>query len=151
MPENNTWTDRIIAQINAIECSIEQSDARELQLPRLVKIARRIGEFSDCAACTALQNRVTGLVKSLEHRLNREEKRQFLAELHLVIQHLHREHRLSSEGQNVAIGMSVGIAVGIISGAVIGNPGAGIAVGLALGLAAGVWLDARARKKGLVI
>jgi len=151
MADSNEWADLIIAQIEAAEANMEKSDARELQLSRLAKLTRRVAGFPDCDECAVWQTRIGELTGSLKNSLDREARRNFLAEMHLVMQHLHRKHRLSPDGQNLAIGMSVGIALGMITGAAIGNPGVGIAGGLGLGLATGAWLDARARQKGLVI
>ena len=150
MPENENWADRVTAQISTAGAVMEESDVKELQLARLVKITRRIGDFTGCGDCRSLRTGIEELVNLLGHKLNREEKRDYLGRLHLIMKHLHREHNLISEGQNLAIGMSAGIAVGMVTGSVFGNPGVGIA-GLMAGLAIGAWLDSRARKTGQVI
>lgn len=154
MSEASEWHRGIEANVESLRTRLGASDAREYQMDKLLKIARRVDEFSAaCAQCHSFKPEIQGLVAELAATpaILKSQKRSYLGRLGRMVDHLHKTHHLISEGQNLAIWLSIGTALGMALGGAFQNTFVGIPVGAGVGTAIGAALDGRARRDGRVI
>ena len=153
MDDTVNWAQQTIEELCSAGTVMDRHESKELQIERFIKLVRRVDTYPDCPDCRALKLRITLLSAELSHAMamTKAERRDYLGGLEVVSKHLHKKHKLVSEGQNLAIWMSLGTAAGMALGATLNNTAFGLALGLSVGLAMGAALDARAKRNGRVI
>ena len=153
MNVGSDWFDDIAKSLNAHRDALGREEARRHKLGMLLRVARRIDEFSaDCSECHALQPEVTTLSEALKRApLTKEKRRKHVKAIQRIVGHLRKKHRLTYEGQHVGLGMSLGAGIGVAIGAGLDNVAIGLPIGVGIGLALGAGMDAKARKEGKVI
>jgi hypothetical protein len=153
MVQSGTWYNDINQSIESIRASLELSEIKDFHIDKLVKLARHIDGFNECADCLNLKLEIEKLVTQLRSagRMNKEQRRSYQGRMECMVSHLQKKHKLISEGQNLAIWLSIGTALGLVLGGIFGDTAIGIPVGVALGVGIGAALDAQAKKDGRVI
>jgi hypothetical protein len=153
MTQPGVWYSAISQNVEGIRAGLEASEVKELHLDKLVKLARHIDSFSECADCLNHKLEIEKLVADLRSasRMNKEQRRSYWGRMERMVSHLQKKHKLISEGQNLAIWLSIGTALGLVLGGIFHNSALGIPIGVALGVGVGIALDARAKSEGRVI
>ena len=159
MEVGSQWYNRIASEISQYTISPGNKEIRKYKLDRLLRIARRVDDFSQtCEECRMHRNEIEGLVQQLDlivQRPDRQQHRKYTKAVFNITEHLKKVHKLVDKGHYVGIGISIGMAVGAGIGAALGaafdNPGIGTGVGIALGAAVGAYLDRKAKEEGRVI
>jgi len=155
MPEPTEWYRTIETGVESLKARIGAPDARDYHLDRFLKMARRVDEFAPtCPKCRLFQPEIDKMLRDLAAnapQILKEQKRTFLGGMEAILSHLHKGHKLISEGQNLAIWLSIGTAMGLALGGAFQNPAIGIPIGVGLSIAIGSVLDAQAQKEDKVI
>ena len=158
MEAHSVWYDKIAKEINLHKDSLSQKDYKKYKLDLLLRVAKRIGDFSSyCGECQLFQPEITKLTQDLSNLVQKpqpvakEGRKSYNKTLNNIIKHLQKEHKLVTKGQNMGIWMVIGTGIGAALGAALGNPGLGPALGIGIGLVIGSHLDKKAEKEGKVI
>jgi hypothetical protein len=159
MDVGSQWYNRIASEISGYQITLGPRDSRKYRLDQLLRIARRVDDFSGiCAECQGYQQEITRMVQELSlvvQMPDRAVTRKHQQSITGFIEHLKKVHRLVDKGHytglGVGIGMAVGGGIGAALGAVADNPGIGTGIGIALGMAIGAFLDRKAKAEGKVI
>lgn len=159
MEVGSQWYNRIASDISGYQLTLGQKNARKYRLDQLLRIARRIDDFSGiCAECQGYQQEISRMVKDLGMMVqmpDNEAVKKYFQTIDELTGHLKNVHRLVDKGHYTGMGIGIGMAVGAVIGSVLGaaldNPGIGTGIGAALGLAIGAFLDKKARDEGKVI
>ena len=159
MQVGSQWYNRIATEIGQYEVTLGQKGAKKYKLDLLLRVAKRIDDFSDiCSECQNHQQEINGLVQELNLQIQMPDKdslKKYNSAINGLVEHLKKAHKLVEKGHYMGMGIGIGMAVGAGLGAAIGaaadNPGIGTGVGIALGVAVGSYLDRKAREEGKVI
>jgi len=159
MEVGSQWYNRIATEIGQYQVSLGQKDAKKYKLDLLLRIAKRVDDFSQtCGECQTLQSEINRLVQELSLLVQMPSKEGIKSHTRAVnslVGHLKKVHKLVDKGHYLGIGIGIGMAIGAGLGAALGaaldNPGIGTAVGIALGIAVGRYLDKKAEKEGRVL
>ena len=159
MEVGSQWYNRIASEISQYTISPGDREIRKYKLDRLLRVARRIDDFSPtCSDCQMYRNEIEGYVKEIGLLIQQPDKDQlkkYTKSVYEITEHLKKVHNLVDKGHYMGMGISIGMAVGAGIGAALGaafdNPGVGTGVGVVLGAAAGAYLDRKAREEGRVI
>jgi hypothetical protein len=157
---HNDWYIDIVKEIDGHKDKFSKRDYKKYKLDLLLRVAKRVASFSaDCVECQNFQGKITKLAEDLGNlvQASKEERKSYFKIINSILKHLHKHHKLITEGENFAIWIGIGIVLGSGIGSAFGagldniGMGAGIGTGIAIGVAIGIYLDAKARKKGKVI
>ena len=159
MEVGSQWYNRIAIEISQYQTTLGQKGARQYKLDLLLRVARRVGEFSDiCSECQTLKQGIEQLVHEMSMIIQMPSKegiRNHTKAVDRQVQHLKKVHKLVDKGQylgmGIGIGMAIGGGIGAAMGAAFNNPGIGTGIGIALGVAIGSYLDKKAKDEGRVI
>jgi len=154
MEANSHWHDDITEKIGTHRDNLSQKEAKKYKLDLLLRVARRIAEFSpECGPCQIFQEQISQLIHDLSNLslFSRQTRRHYSKTINKMVKHLQQHHKLVTPGQNVGLWIAIGSGIGVAIGAVMGTFGAGIPIGIAIGVAIGSYLDSKARKEGRVI
>ena len=159
MEVGSQWYNRIAAEIYQYQITLGKKDSKKYKLDQLLRIAKRVDEFSDiCAECQGHQKKITGLVQDLSMIIQtpvKEGLKKHLQAITDLTEHLKKVHRLVNKGHytgmGIGIGMASGAGIGTALGAAFDSPGIGTGIGVGLGLAVGAFLDKKAQDEGKVI
>ncbi len=155
MEVHSDWYNRAVREIGSHKDTLSPKDYKKYKLDLLLRIARRVEEFSYiCGQCQLSQQEITGLAKELSLLIqipNRENSKSYFKAINDIVKHLQKEHKLVKAGQNKGkwIGISLGISTAL--GIVLDNVGGGVAIGVAIGIAIGSYMDKKAKEEGRVI
>ncbi len=148
------WYENTEKAIGSYKDSLTPKEVKKYKLDRLLRIARRVADFSDeCGQCQVFQPDITQLVQELGmlSRRPKDARRAHAKKMKLVVRHLQSRHKLIAEGHYRNLGMAIGSGVGVGIGIALDTIGAGTGIGTGLGMAIGASLDAKAKKEGRVI
>ncbi|MFS0864293.1 hypothetical protein [Fredinandcohnia sp. 179-A 10B2 NHS] len=146
--------DHIIKIIKELKES--PSKGKKLNLDKFERVVGNVDSFSEsCEECQKhmlrLENHIIQVkenVGTVDETITKQHK-QFISS---VTSHLHKKHKLVSEGTYFTTFMSIGISLGVASGlTMLDNIGLGIAFGMSIGTAIGIAMDEDAKKKGKMI
>jgi len=159
MEVGSQWYNRIASEISGYQLTLGQKDSRKYKLDQLLRIARRIDDFSGiCAQCQGYQQEITRLVQDMSMMVqipDNEGLKKHIKAITDLREHLKKVHKLVDEGHYMGMGIGIGLAIGAGLGTALGaaldNPGIGTGIGAGLGLAIGAFLDKRAKEEGKVI
>jgi len=159
MEIGSQWYNRIASDISGHQLSLGRKDSKKYRLDQLLRIARRIDDFSGmCGECQGYQKEISALVQDLSMMVqmpDKEATKRYFQAIEKLTGHLKNVHKLVDKGHymgmGIGIGMAVGVGIGSALGAALDNPGIGTGIGAGLGLAIGAFLDKRARDEGKVI
>jgi len=151
----NRWYDDIARIINSYQDSLSKKDQKKYKLDLLLRVARRVADFSDeCGQCQLFQPEITTLTQDLGSLVQMPDKARrkiYLKTINKIVKHLQSEHKLVTQGHNVGLWVAIGSGIGVAIGAGMDNVGGGIPIGMAIGVAIGMALDAKAKKEDRVI
>ena len=159
MQVGSQWYNRIATEISQYQVSLGQKDAKKYKLDLLLRIAKRVDDFSaTCGECQTYQQEITRLVQELSLLTQMPSKEGIKSHTRTIndeVNHLKKVHKLIEKGHYMGMGIGIGLAIGAGLGGALGaaldKPGIGTAVGIALGLAIGRYLDNKAEKEGRVL
>jgi len=155
MEVHNRWYDDIAKTINSYQDSLSKKDQKKYKLDLLLRVARRVADFSDeCGQCQLFQPDITTLAQDLGSLVQMPDKARrkiYLKTINKIVKHLQSEHKLVTQGHHVGLWIAIGSGIGVALGAGMDNVGGGIPIGMAIGVAIGLALDAKAKKEGRVI
>ena len=155
MEAHSNWYERTVKEISLHKDSLSKKDAKKYKLDLLLRIARRVDDFSaTCGECQTFKQEITVLTGALGNLIqipNKENRKSYLKQIKSLVKHLQKEHKLVTEGQYMAMWSGIGPALGIAFGAALDNIGIGVAIGVVIGLAIGRYMDNKAKKEGRVI
>jgi len=159
MEVGSQWYNRIASEISGYQITLGQKDSRKYKLDQLLRIARRIDDFSGiCTQCHGYQKEISKLVQDLSMMVQMpddEGLKKHIRAITDLTEHLKKIHKLVDKGHYVGMGIGIGMAIGGGIGAALGavadSPGIGIGIGIALGAAVGALLDKKAKDEGKVI
>ena len=159
MEVGSQWYNGVAAEISQYQLTLGQKDSKKYRLGQLLRIAKRVDDFSGiCAQCQAYQREISGLVQDLSLMVqmpDREGLKKHNKAITGQIEHLKNIHKLVDKGHytgmGVGIGLAVGAGIGAALGAVADSPAIGTGIGIALGAAIGAYMDKRASQQGKVI
>jgi hypothetical protein len=159
MEVGSQWYNRIAIEIGQYQVSLGQKDAKKYKLDLLLRIAKRVDDFSQtCGECQAFQSEITRLVQELSLLVQMPSKegiKSHTKSVNRLVEHLRKVHKLVDKGHYMGVGIGIGMAIGATLGGILGaaldNPGIGTAIGIALGFAIGGYLDKKAKEEGRVI
>ena len=159
MEVGSQWYNRIASDISGYKLTLGQKDSKKYKLDQLLRIARRIDDFSGiCAQCQGYQKEISKLVQDLSMMIqipDNEGLKKHTKAVTDLIEHLKKVHKLVDKGHymgmGIGIGLAIGAGIGTALGAALDNPGIGTGIGAGLGLAVGAFLDKKARDAGKVI
>jgi uncharacterized protein YcfJ len=153
------WYNRVATEIGQYQITLGQKDAKRYKLDLLLRVARRVDEFSaTCPECQTFKQEITRLTQELSlltQMPSKEGIKSHTKAINSLVEHLKKVHKLVDKGHYLGMGISIGLLIGGglggAFGAALDNPGIGTAVGIALGIAIGTYLDRKAREEGKVI
>ena len=159
MEIGSQWYNRIASDISGYQLTLGPKNARKYRLDQLLRIARRIDDFSGiCAECKGYQQEISTLVQGMSMMVqmpDKEATKKYFQVVEKLTGHLKNVHRLVDKGHytgmGIGIGMAIGAGFGTALGAALDNPGIGTGIGAGLGLAIGAFFDKKARDEGKVI
>ena len=159
MEVGTQWYNRIAADISTHQLTLGPKDAKKYRLDQLLRIAKRIDDFSGiCAECQAFQAEITRMVHDLgmvSQMPDQDELKKYLQAIERMTEHLKKVHHLVNKGHYTGIGIGIGLvlggSIGTALGAAFDSPGIGTGIGAGVGLLIGALLDKRARDEGKVI
>ena len=159
MQVGSQWYNKIATEIGQYQITLRKKGGAKYKLDLLLRVARRIDEFSDiCAECQALKQEITNLVQGLSLLVQMPSKdgmKNHTKAVNNMVEHLKKVHQLVDKGHYTGVGVGIGLAIGGGIGAALGsvfdNSGVGTGIGIALGVAIGSYLDKKARQEGKVI
>jgi hypothetical protein len=159
MEVGSQWYNRITSDISGYRITLGQKDSRKYKLDQLLRIARRVDDFSGiCAQCQGYQQEISRLVEDLSMMVqipDNEGLKKHNKAITDLTEHLKKVHKLVDKGHymgmGIGIGLAIGAGVGTALGAALDSPGIGTGIGAGLGLAIGAYLDKRAKEEGKVI
>ena len=159
MEVGSQWYNRIASEISGYQITLGQKDAKKYKLDQLLRIARRVDDFSGiCGECQGYQQEISKQVQDLSLMVQMPDKegmKKHIKAITDLTEHLKNVHKLVDKGHYLGMGIGIGLAIGGGIGAALGaaldNPGIGTGIGIALGVAIGTYLDRRAREEGKVI
>ncbi len=159
MTEPTEWYRSLETAVESLKSRLGR-DEQDYHLDRFLRVGRRIDSFAaECPRCRLFQPQMGQMLRDLAAsapQITRDQKQRFLGQMQDIISHLHRTHRLVSEGQNVGTWLGIGAAFGVLLGALLSSvyslgPAIGLPIGVGVGLAVGAALDARAKREGRLI
>ena len=159
METGSQWYSRVVTEVEQYQVTLGQKGAKKYKLDLLLRVARRVDEFSNiCAECQTHKQEMTNLLHELSMLVQMPEKegmKNYTKALNNIVEHLKKVHKLVDKGQYMGMGIGIGLAVGAGLGAALGsifdNSGGGTAIGIVLGVAIGTYLDRKAKQEGRVI
>ena len=159
MEIGSQWYNRVASDISTHQLTLGPKDAKKYRLDQLLRIAKRVDEFSDiCEDCQSHQREIDKLLKNLNvmyQMPDREKQKEYFKKHESLTEHLKKFHKLVDKGHymgmGIGIGMAIGVAIGSALGAAFDSPGIGTGIGAGLGMLIGVLLDKKARDEGKVI
>ncbi|MGB3458520.1 MAG: hypothetical protein WBB08_04350 [Halobacteriota archaeon] len=162
MENHNDWYIDIVKEIGRHKDKFSKRDYKKYKLDLLLRMAKRVASFSaDCVECQNFQGEIKKLAEDLGNlvQASKEERKSYFKMINSILKHLQERHKLITEGENFGIWTGIGIAIGGGMGIVFGvgsdNIGIGIpigaGIGIAIGSAIGSYMDAKAKKEGMVI
>ena len=158
MEAHSNWHNRIAKEISLRKDSLSKKDAKKYKLDLLLRVARRLDDFSSyCGECQLFQPEITKITQALGYivqvpkQTSKEERKSYSKTINTIIKHLQKQHKLVAEGRNIGIWIGIGMGIGTALGAALDNPGIGTAIGVGIGVAIGRYMDAKAKQEGRVI
>ncbi len=159
MEIGSQWYNGIATEVSQYKITLGEKGAAKYKLDLLLRIARRVDEFSNiCAECQAYKQEITSLVKELSLLVqmpSKEGLKKHNKAVSVITEHLKKVHKLVEKGHYMGIGIGIGLAIGAGIGGALGsvfdNAGAGTGIGLAIGVAVGLYLDRKAKQEGKVL
>lgn len=150
----SVWYQRVESDIANLKLTLDKKQAAAFQLDLLLRIARRVDEFSSvCTECEGYKQQVTDLTHdaaTLSQVPSKESLKLYRKSISDIAGHLKKEHKLVDQGMYMGVGIAIGAGLGAALAAAIQNyafSGVGVAIGVAIGAA----LDAKAKKEGKVL
>ncbi len=160
METKNRWHDDTAKIINSYRDSFSKKEVKKYKLDLLLRIARRVVEFSDeCGRCQLFQQEITRLTGDLSNSVQisalvpvpKATRRRYFKSIKNMVKHFQSHHQLVTKGHYVGLWSAIGSGVGVALGTGAGNFGIGMPIGIALGVAVGGSLDNKAKKEDRVI
>ena len=159
MEVGSQWYNRIASEIYQYQITLGQKDAKKYKLDQLLRIAKRVDDFSGiCAECQTHQQEISQMVQNLSMMVqmpDKEKSKEYTQVFTTLTEHLKKVHNLVDKGHYMGMGIGIGLAIGAGIGTALGaafdNPGIGTGIGAGLGLAIGAFLDKKAKDEGKVI
>jgi len=158
MESHGNWYERTVKEISLHKDSLSKKDAQKYKLDLLLRIARRLDDFSSyCGECQLFQPEITRISQALAYMVqlpkqtSKEERKSYFETINTIIKHLQKQHKLVTEGRNMGIWIGIGMGIGTAIGAALDNPGFGTAIGIGIGVAIGRYMDTKAKQEGRVI
>ena len=157
MSKSPKWIDAFATEINEFRNKFGEKAYKKNKLDFRLRVAKRVESFSgDCDECKRFRGEIKEIVGKMRDPITtKEENKKNSRVFRTITEHLQKDHKLATERENLEKFLPIGFIMGIILGSTFGDPGVGFGVGVALGLvigaAVGSSLDAKAKKRGLVI
>lgn len=154
METNDDWHSDITKKIGGYKDKFSKKECKKCKLDLLRRVTKKVASFSpDCGECQHFQGEITKLIEGLGDLIeaSKEKRKGHLSVIGTIIKHLQKRHKLISELEYTALGISMGLAFGSAIGVAMGNVAIGIPIGMCVGLSIGSYMDADAKKKGKVI
>ncbi len=154
METSDDWQNDIVKKIGGYKDKFSKKDCKKCKLALLLRVTKKVAGFSpDCGECQHFQEEIKKLTESLCDLVDapKEKRKGHLNVINTIIKHFQKRHKLISELQYTALGISMGLAFGSAIGVAMGNVAIGIPIGMCLGLSVGSYMDAKAKKDGKVI
>jgi len=154
MQVHSDWYDGIAKQVNRQKGTLSERDYKKYKLDLLLCLAERADSFStECSECRMFQHEITELTRGPGDLLeaSKEKRSSYNKAISKVVNHLQKQHNLTTRRHNFAIWIPVGVGLGLLLGAGMGRIASGIPFGIGLGMAIGLYLDVKARKEDRLI
>jgi len=155
MEAHSAWYNRIAQNIGLYQDTLSKKEARRYKLDLLLRVARRVDEFSaSCGECQLFQPEIKQLSDELGNLVQvpgKEGRRRHTKAIDRMVKHLQKKHKLVTSGYYIGICIGIGTGLGTALGTALENSGAGSAIGIILGLAVGLYLDRKAKQGKRVI
>jgi len=155
MEAHSAWYNRIAQNIGLYQDTLSKKDAKKYKLDLLLRVARRVDEFSAyCGECQLFQPEIRQLSDELGNLVQvpgKEGQRRHSKAIDRMVKHLQKKHKMVTPGYYVGICMGIGAVLGTALGTALEYSGAGSGIGIVLGLAVGSYLDRKAKREKRVI
>ena len=147
------WYKNLMSRFTHHQDDITPKEYGRFQLDLLLRIARRLHTFSECAECQdfkAKLERFTQDLVGLAHTGGKERKGYFKT-LNRIVTHLKRKHKLIREGESFGGWFIIFTGAGIAVGIGLDKLAAGLVIGMAVGFLIGAYAESRAKREGRLI
>ena len=154
MENKDDWHNDIAKKIGGYKDKFSKKDCKKCKLDLLLRVTKKVAGFSpDCGECQHFQGEITTLTEGLGDLVDapKEKRKGHLNVINTIIKHLQKRHKLISELEYTALGISMGLVFGSAIGVAMGNVAIGIPIGMCIGLSVGSYMDTKAKKDGKII
>jgi len=142
MEAHSAWYNRIAQNIGLYQDTLSKKEARRYKLDLLLRVARRVDEFSaSCGECQLFQPEIKQLSDELGNLVQvpgKEGRRRHTKAIDRMVKHLQKKHKLVTSRYYIGICIGIGTGLGTALGTALENSTSRYYIGICIGIGTGL-------------